>query len=200
MKKLIVLLLIITPTIILARIGENKFSMLIEGYGGIFNPPLSISSNFNKVYGKNNLINGYGIGLGWKNTYLIFKQKDIELNGKSIVSGIDLEGKAYFKETFSILAARYYEGLLFTELGYVINSIKEDISTNQPIYSKLNTIYSTSNNEGLSVCFGFYIPFKKIIIISDINYIYVLSKSPNNSENKINVGGLMFNLSIGINL
>ena len=35
---------------------------------------------------------------------------------------------------------------------------------------------------------------------SELNYIYVLSKTEDESNNKTNVGGLMFNVGLGIKL
>ena len=95
---------------------------------------------------------------------------------------------------------RYYEGRFFTELGYVLNSVEEVISTNQPIYTDLNSNYSTSGNEGISIIFGINIPISKLILSTDVNYIYVLSETEDESNNKTNVGGLMFNVGLGIKL
>ena len=121
--------------------------------------------------------------------------------GKSLVSGIDLEGMANWKEEFMILALRYYEGRFFTELGYVLNSVEEVISTNQPIFTDLNSHYSTNGNEGISIVFGVNIPIDRLILSADVNYIYVLSKTEDESNNNItNVGGLMFNVGLGIKL
>ena len=119
---------------------------------------------------------------------------------KSLVSGIDLEGMANWKEEFIILALRDYRGPFYTELGYVLNSVEEVISTNQPIYTDLSSDYSTNGNEGISIVLGFNIPIDGLILSADINYIYVLSKTEDESNNKTNVGGLMFNVGLGIKL
>ena len=99
-----------------------------------------------------------------------------------------------------ILALRYYEGRFFTELGYVLNSVEEVISTNQPIYTDLTSDYSTNGNEGISIVLGINIPIDGLILSTDVNYIYVLSKTEDESNNKTNVGGLMFNVGLGIKL
>jgi hypothetical protein len=98
------------------------------------------------------------------------------------------------------LALRYYEGRFFTELGYVLNSVEEVISTNQPIYTDLISDYSTNGNEGISIVLGINIPIGKLILSTDVNYIYVLSETEDESINKINVGGLMLNVGLGIKL
>ena len=195
--KLLVIILFIINSILLGGIDENKLSLLIEGNYGIVR---DVNSNFNQVYGNSNNISGVGFGIGWKNTYLIAKYKQFEANGKSLVSGIDLEGVANWKEEFIILALRYYEGRLFTELGYVLNSVEEVISTNQPIYTDLTSDYSTNGNEGISIVFGVNIPISKLILSADVNYIDVISKTEDESNNKTNVGGLMFNVGLGIKL
>ena len=178
-------------------ICEKKLFLLIEGNYGIVS---DVNSNFNQVYGNSNNISGVGLGIGWGNTYLIAKYKLYEANGKSLVSGIDLEGVANWKEEFMILALRYYEGRFFTELGYVLNSVEEVISTNQPIYTDLNSNYSKNGNEGISIVLGVNIPISKLILSTDVNYIYVVSTTEDKSNNKTNVGGLMFNVGLGIKL
>ena len=184
-------------SILLGGIDENKLSLLIEGNYGIVR---NVNSNFNQVYGNSNNISGIGFGIGWENTYLIAKYKLYEAKGKSLVSGIDLEGIANWKEEFIILALRDYRGPFFTELGYVLNSVEEVISTNQPIYTDLISDYSTNGNEGISIVLGLNIPIDGLILSADINYIYVLSKTEDESNNKTNVGGLMFNVGLGIKL
>ena len=176
---------------------NKKLFLIIEGNYGIVS---DVNSNFNQVYGNSNNISGVGFGIGWKNTYLIAKYKLYEANGKSLVSGIDLEGVANWKEEFIILALRYYEGRIFTELGYVLNSVEEVISTNQPIYTDLTSNYLTNGNEGISIVLGIYLPIDGLIFSADVNYIYVLSKIEDESKNKTNVGGLMFNVGLGIKL
>jgi len=178
-------------------ICDKKLYLLIEGNYGIVR---DVNSNFNQVYGNSNNISSVGLGIGWKNTYLIAKYKQFEANGKSLVSGIDLEGVANWQGEFIILALRYYEGHFFTELGYVLNSVKEVISTNQSIYTDLISDYSTNGNEGISIVLGINIPIGKLILSTDVNYIYVLSETEDESINKINVGGLMLNVGLGIKL
>jgi len=177
---------------------NKKLFLLIEGNYGIVR---DVNSNFNQVYGNSNNISGVGFGIGWKNTYIIAQYKLYEAKGKSLVSGIDLEGIANWKEEFIILALRNYKDPFFTELGYVLNSVEEVISTNQPIYTDLNSNYSTNGNEGISIVFGVNIPIDGLILSADVNYIYVLSKTEDESNNNItNVGGLMFNVGLGIKL
>ena len=197
MLKLLVIILFMINSILLGGIDENKLSLLIEGYGGYIKPA---PQNFSQIYGDNNTIGGVGVGIGWGNIYLIAKHKQFEVNGKSLVSGINFDGLAHWKEEFNILALRYYEGRFFYELGYVLNVVEEVISTNQPLYTDLNSDYSTSGNEGISIDFGINIPISKLILSTDINYIYVLSKTEDESNNKTNVGGLMFNVGLGIKL
>ena len=60
--------------------------------------------------------------------------------------------------------------------------------------------YSTNGNEGISIVFGVNIPIDGLILSADVNYIYVLSKTEDESNNKTNVGGLMFNVGLGIKL
>ena len=196
-KKLLIPFIVILNSMLLGNIGEKKVSFLFEGNRGLFKPAIR---SFSQIYGDNNYINGLGLAIGWKSTFLIAKYKQFEVNGKSILSGIDLEGDATWKEEFSILGIRHYDGLLFIEIGYVLNSVKETITTNQPLYLALNSSHSTNKNEGLSIDLGLNVPIGKFLFFADMNYIYVLSSTQYDSDDKKNVGGLMLGLGVTFNL
>lgn len=189
-------IVVILISILRGGIGEDKLSLIVEGRGGLFRPA---PKNFTKIYGNDDIIKSATLGIGYKNTYLIARYRLFEAKGKSIVKGIDLEGLATWREEFISLGIRSYGGKLFyAELGYVLGSVKESISTNEPSFTALNSSFSSSNNRGASIAIGINIPIVLGFNLSgEAEYLFVQTTTPNQSNgDKIDVGGPMFSLGI----
>jgi len=191
-------LFILLASILQGGIGEDRVSLIVEGRGGLFRPA---PKNFTKIYGDNNMISGATLGIGYRSTYLVARYRLFEAEGKSIVTGIDLEGSATWREEFISLGLRSYaQKLFYAELAYVMGSVKESISTNEPDFKALNSTFSTSNNQGAAVALGINIPIVLGFNLSgEVEYLFVQTKTPNGAKNdKIDIGGPIFSLGLSL--
>jgi len=197
MRKFITLFLILF-SILQGGIGDERLSLIAEGRGGLFQPALK---DFSKIYGDENIIECATLGIGYRNTFLVARYRLFEAEGKSIVSGIDLDGYATWKEEFISLGIRtYQQKLIYAEIAFVIGSIEESISTNEPSFTALNSTFLASDNRGASIALGISIPVVWIFNLSgEAEYLYVETiKGNNTNRDRINIGGLMINFGISL--
>ena len=185
-------LVVILISILQGGIGDDMFLFIVEGRGGMFQP---VPKNFTKIYGDDEIIQSASLGIGYKNAFLIARYRRFEAEGKSIVKGIDLEGLAKWRQEFISLGIRSYSlKTLYFELAYVIGSIEESISTNEPSFTALNSSFSTSDDRGASIALGFNIPILLGFSFSgEAEYIFLQTTLPNQSNgDSLKVGGPIF--------
>ena len=189
-------LVVILISILQGGIGDDMFLFIVEGRGGMFQP---VPKNFTKIYGDDEIIQSASLGIGYKNAFLIARYRRFEAEGKSIVKGIDLEGLAKWRQEFISLGIRSYSlKTLYFELAYVIGSIEESISTNEPSFTALNSSFSTSDDRGASIALGFNIPILLGFSFSgEAEYIFLQTTLPNQSNgDSLKVGGPIFSFGI----
>ena len=129
MKAQFLSIVVILTSILHGGIGEKKLSVLVEGRGGLFRP---VPKNFTAIYGENNPMKSAIVGVGYKSTYLIARYRLFEANGKSIVTGIKLEGQADWRQEFISLGIRSYaQKLFYAELAYLIGSAFDSVGVSR---------------------------------------------------------------------
>ncbi|MFQ6673269.1 MAG: hypothetical protein ACE5GH_00630 [Fidelibacterota bacterium] len=191
-----VIILSVLLSILHGGVGEKKFSLILEGRGGLFRPA---PEKFASIYGNNSVMKSATLGLGYGKTFLVARYRLFEANGKSVVSGIDLDGSANWRQEFISLGIRSYaQNLFYAELAYVVASVEESISTSEPAYTALNSTYSTDNNRGASVAIGITLPIVLGFNLSgEVEYVFVETTEPGRTkEDKLNIGGPTYGLGI----
>jgi hypothetical protein len=177
-------------------IGDDRMSLLIEARGGLLRSGLK---NFSEIYGNDDPVKVAALGIGYNSTFFIAKYRLFEARGKSVVTGLDLEGDARWEEELISLGIRSYDGRFFYgELAFVAGAVRETISTSEPDFSALNSTFSSAWSKGVSLAAGLNIPLSELNFSGEVEYVFVPISSPGKSDgDKINIGGPVY--TVGLN-
>ncbi len=185
----------ISILLLIILIGETKgqVSTLVETRIGIFSPEVK---NFNKIYGNNEYLPTIVVGLGVKKTFLVVRYNLYEESGKSLVSGVDLDGDASWRQEFITIGVRSYDQKpMYVELAYAMGKAEETITTETPEYTALNASWDVPDIRGGAVALGVNIHVGMGFHISgEISYVYLPVTI--NDDKKINTGGRQISLGL----
>lgn len=187
----------LSSSLLSGGIGDDRISLLIEVRGGVLSSSLE---NFSEIYGTDDLLKVGAVGMGYNNTFFIARYRLFDALGKSVVTGLDLDGDARWKQEFLSLGIRSYDGRLFYgEFAFVVGAVKETISTSEPDYSALNASFSSALSKGVSLAAGLNIPLAELNFSGEVEYIYVPISAPGESNgDKINIGGPVYTVGVSI--
>ncbi len=174
---------------------RGQASLLVEYRVGSFRPEIK---NFDNIYGSDEYLPTIVVGLGFDQGFFVLRYNLYEEWGKSIVTGVDLEGDANWRQEYITIGVRSNEGgRLYFELAYAIGKAEETITTEEPDYTALNAYWSEPDIRGGAVALGIYIPLTIGLQLSgEIGYLYL--PVTNIDDKKINTGGRQ--LSLGMTL
>ena len=188
---------ILLSSLLSGGIGDERVSLLIEARGGVLSSSLE---NFSEIYGNDDLVKVAALGVGYNSTFFVAKYRLFDARGESVVTGLELEGDARWKEEFLSLGIRSYDGRFFYgEFAFVVGVVKETISTSEPDYSALNASFSSALHKGVSIGAGLNIPLAELNFSGEVEYLYVPISAPGESNgDKINIGGPVY--TVGVNI
>ena len=180
-------------------IGEvsGQASIFLETRIGIFSPEIK---NFNKIYGNDKYLPSLVVGLGSKQAFLVTRYNLYEEMGQSVVTGVNLDGDARWRQEFITIGFRSYGQKtspvpMYVELAYSIGKAKESIATETPEYTTLNSTWNAPDIRGGAIAIGINIPFAMGFQFSgEILYVY-LPITPADDK-KINTGGGQLSLGL----
>ena len=180
-------------------IGEvsGQASIFIETRIGIFSPEIK---NFNKIYGNDKYLPSLVVGLGSKQAFLVTRYNLYEEMGQSVVTGVNLDGDARWRQEFITIGFRSHGQKtspvpMYVELAYSIGKAKETITTETPEYTTLNSTWNAPDIRGGAIAIGINIPFAMGFQFSgEILYVY-LPITPADDK-KINTGGGQLSLGL----
>jgi len=176
---------------------SDQVSILVETRIGIFSPEIE---NFNKIYGNDAYLSTLVVGLGANQNFLVARYNLYEETGQSVVTGIDLDGDASWRQEFITIGWRSYEqtavGLGYVELAYSIGKAKETITTEMPEYTALNSSWNAPDIRGGAIALGFkFIDFGMGFQFSgEIGYVHLPVTTADDKE--INIGGRQLSLGL----
>ncbi len=101
---------------------------------------------FNDVYSNRSVSRAYAAGIGTNAVSVIAKYRQFFANGTSVTGGIDVPGKAEWKQKHYAVGFRFRtdDQFLYADLLYVISRAQETISTGEPVVDRLT---ATQENE-----------------------------------------------------
>jgi len=176
-------------------LGEirGQASFMAEFRGGVFAPEIK---KFKDIYGNDEFLPSIVIGVGGKQTYLVARYNLYEKTGKSIITGVELDGDAQWKQEIITIGVRSYDQKpLYVELAYAMGKAEETISTETPEYTALNSSWTSSDVQGGALAIGVNVPVALgFQICAEINYIYLPVTM--NDDDKINIGGRQLSLGL----
>jgi hypothetical protein len=168
-------------------------SFLAEYRIGIFTPEIK---NFNEIYGNDEYLPTLVVGLGANQTYLVARYNLYKETGKSLVTGVDLDGDASWRQEYITIGLRSYEQKpVYFELAYAIGKAEETITTETPEYTALNSSWTAPDIRGGAIALGINIPFGMGFQFSgEITYVYLPFTTID--DKKINTGGRQLSLGL----
>ena len=181
-------------------IGEisGQASIFLETRIGIFSPEIK---NFNKIYGNDKYIPSLVVGLGSNRTFLVARYNLYEETGQSVVTGVDLDGDASWRQEFITIGLRSYDQEadpvpVYVELAYSIGKAEETITTEMPEYTALNSSWNAPDIRGGAIALGFkFIDFGMGFQFSgEIGYVHLPVTTTDDKE--INIGGTQLSLGL----
>lgn len=185
----------ITILLLFILIGEisGQASFLVEYRVGIFTPEIK---NFNEIYGNDEYLTNLVVGVGAYQTYLVARYNLYEETGKSLVTGVDLDGDASWRQEYITIGLRSYaQKPVYVELAYAIGKAEETITTETPEYTALNSSWTAKDIRGGAVSLGLNIPIGIGFHISgEISYVYLPITTID--DKKINTGGRQLSLGL----
>ena len=138
------------------ELNSDQVSIFLETRIGIFSPEIE---NFNKIYGNDAFIPTLVVGLGTNQNFLVVRYNLYEQTGQSVVTGVDLDGDASWRQEFITIGLRSYDETLqkkaYLELAYSIGKAEETITTEMPEYTALNSSWNAPDIRGGAITLGF---------------------------------------------
>ena len=124
-----------------------------------------------------------------------------EETGQSVVTGIDLDGDASWRQEFITIGLRSYDQEadpvpVYVELAYSIGKAEETITTETPEYTTLNSTWNNPDIRGGAIALGFkFIDFGMGFQFSgEIGYVHLPVTTTDDKE--INIGGTQLSLGL----
>ena len=176
---------------------SDQVSILVETRIGIFSPEIE---NFNKIYGNDAFLPTLVVGLGTNHNFLVVRYNLYEQTGQSVVTGVDLDGDASWRQEFITIGLRSYDETLqkkaYLELAYSIGKAEETITTEMPEYTALNSSWNAPDIRGGAITLGFkFIDFGMGFQFSgEIGYVHLPVTTADDKE--INIGGRQLSLGL----
>ena len=171
------------------ELNSDQVSILVETRIGIFSPEIE---NFNKIYGNDAYLSTLVVGLGANQNFLVARYNLYEETGQSVVTGVDLDGDASWRQEFITIGLRSYDETLqkkaYLELAYSIGKAEETITTEMPEYTALNSSWNAPDIRGGAITLGFkFIDFGMGFQFSgEIGYVHLPVTTTDDKE--INIG------------
>lgn len=186
-------IIIVLALLVLSGQVCGQASFLVEARYGTFTPEIS---NFNKIYDNDEYLPALAVGLGSDQGFVIARYYLYEEWGESIVDGVDLVGKASWRQEFITIGVRSYEqGRMYFELAYAMGKAEETITTVPPDYSALNSSWAESDIKGGAAALGINIPFGLGLHFNgEVGYLYLPVNDAD--DNKVNLGGRQISLGL----
>jgi len=176
-------------------IGEisGQATLLVEYRVGTLQPEIK---NFDKIYSNDEYLPTIVVGLGTDEGFLILRYNLYEELGKSLISGVSLDGYASWRQEFITIGVRTYDkGRIYVELAYAMGRVEETISTETPDYTALNFSWADKDIRGGAAALGINIPLVMgLHFSSEIGYLYL--PVTNKDDKKINTGGRQLSLGL----
>ncbi|NQT96132.1 MAG: hypothetical protein HQ562_00165 [Candidatus Marinimicrobia bacterium] len=186
---------LISILLLFVLFGEisGQASLLVEYRVGTFRPEIK---NFDKIYGNDEYLPTIVVGLGSDQGFVVVRYNLYEEWGKSLVTGVKLEGDASWRQEFITIGVRSYDkGRVYIELAYAIGKVEETITTEAPEYTVLNSSWTEQDNRGGAAALGINIPLVMGLQFSgEIGYLYL--PVTNKDDKKINTGGRQLSLGL----
>ena len=186
---------LISILLLFVLFGEisGQTSLLVEWRIGTFRPEIK---NFDKIYGNDEYLPTIVVGLRIGQGFVVVRYNLYEEWGKSVVTGVDLEGDASWRQEFITIGVRSHdEGRLYFELAYAIGKAEETITTEAPQYTALNSSWAEQDIRGGATALGINIPLGMGLRFSgEIGYLYL--PVTNNDDKIINTGGRQLSLGL----
>ena len=186
---------LISILLLFVLFGEisGQTSLLVEWRIGTFRPEIK---NFDKIYGNDEYLTTIVVGLRIGQGFVVVRYNLYEEWGKSVVTGVDLEGDASWRQEFITIGVRSHdEGRLYFELAYAIGKAEETITTEAPQYTALNSSWAEQDIRGGATALGINIPLGMGLRFSgEIGYLYL--PVTNNDDKIINTGGRQLSLGL----
>ncbi len=186
---------LISILLLFVLFGEirGQASLLVECRVGTFRPEIK---NFDKIYGNDEYLPSIAVGLGTSQGFVVVRYNLYEEFGKSLVTGVNLEGDASWRQEFITIGVRSYEeGRLYFELAYAIGKAEETITTEAPEYTALNSSWAEQDIRGGAAALGINISLGMGFHFSgEISYLYL--PVTNINDKKTNIGGRQLNLGL----
>ena len=179
------------------ELNSDQVSILVETRIGIFSPEIE---NFNKIYGNDAYLSTLVVGLGANQNFLVARYNLYEETGQSVVTGIDLDGDASWRQEFITIGLRSYDETLqkkaYLELAYSIGKAEETITTEMPEYTALNSSWNAPDIRGGAIALGFkFIDFGMGFQFSgEIGYVHLPVTTADDKE--INIGSRQLSLGL----
>lgn len=177
---------------------SDQTSIFLETRIGIFSPEIE---NFNKIYGNDAYLSTLVVGLGANQNFLVARYNLYEETGQSVVTGIDLDGDASWRQEFITIGLRSYDQEanpvpVYVELAYSIGKAEETITTEMPEYTALNSSWNAPDIRGGAIALGFkFIDFGMGFQFSgEIGYVHLPVTTADDKE--INIGGRQLSLGL----
>ncbi len=180
------------------ELNSDQVSILVETRIGIFSPEIE---NFNKIYGNDAYLSTLVVGLGANQNFLVARYNLYEQTGQSVVTGVDLDGDASWRQEFITIGFRSYGQKtspvpMYVELAYSIGKAEETITTEMPEYTALNSSWNAPDIRGGAITLGFkFIDFGMGFQFSgEIGYVHLPVTTTDDKE--INIGGRQLSLGL----
>jgi hypothetical protein len=179
------------------ELNSDQVSILVETRIGIFSPEIE---NFNKIYGNDAFLPTLVVGLGTNQNFLVVRYNLYEQTGQSVVTGVDLDGDASWRQEFITIGLRSYDETLqkkaYLELAYSIGKAEETITTEMPEYTALNSSWNAPDIRGGAIALGFkFIDFGMGFQFSgEIGYVHLPVTTTDDKEK--NIGGPQLSLGL----
>ncbi len=156
--------------------------------------------SFKKIYRQDEPFPTLAAGFGASQSFLTARYVLFKEWGEPIIKGAPLEGMAHWQQEIMSLGLRTYEGSAYAEVGLAIVTIEETIQgggyADDPLYSH----FQEDDIRGGLVAAGFYRPMLLGIHLSGEVCYYYLPLEIDNAGKKVNTGGWVFSLGIGVML
>ncbi|MFQ6613652.1 MAG: hypothetical protein ACE5D1_02305 [Fidelibacterota bacterium] len=175
--------------------GDPQWSAFAEVKTGPFHPGIR---NFLEVYSDSRPMSTVKIGLGSSGGFLVGRYSYSLFRGTSQIRGIAVNGDAVWEERIAAAGIRSYQKPLYLELLYLKGSVKETISTRDPVIETLTATYYDPDVRGYAIVAGFILPLISIVKLNiEGEYIRLpVYRDPVQKHDQVNIGG--FHVSAGI--
>ncbi len=158
-------------------------------------------TQFSDIYSNRSVTKNYSAGIGSRMLLIVGKYHEFTAKGHSIVTNVDVEGNADWKQKFYLagLRIRGDDHPIYVDLLYVMTRAEEAITTVEPKVEELTKSYTTEN-KGLGAAIGVAIKFAGALhIFAEAEYT-TMTDLGRNQYGRANpeLGGM--NLNAGLQL